>query len=144
MELLLFVLFSIAALIAIEYRQRNYRPEGINGELHYLEYIEGLLSSKRKIMGSVLMAYTGYSILGYYQDYKVEFRLFSSCAQFKVYSEQSNGTKVDIDNFSYTKGCYILELSISELNGGKVSNGQLKQLLDLAINHISNNKQALI
>ena len=95
-------------------------------------------------MGSVLVAYTGYSILGYYQDYKVEFRLFTSCAQLKVYSGQSSVTKADIDNYTYTKGCYIRELSISELNSGKVSNDQLKQFLDLAINQISNNKQALI
>ena len=119
-------------LVTIEYRQRTYRAKAPSNEQHYLEYMEDLLSSKRKIIHSFIMTYAGLSILGNYRGYKVEFRQLTSYVQLKIYSENSKS----IDNFAYSNKFYVREFSISVLTSGNLSSVQLKAIVDSALDQL--------
>lgn len=138
MEILLIIIFGFVFIGLVEYRLKAYRPKGIHGDINYLEYVEKLFGQKREVIRSFIgLTYSGLSILGKYRDYKVEFRQLTTVIQLKIYIEQNDSDEKTIDGFTYSKGCYVRDLKISALMSGKLSNLDLKAILDNALDDLS-------
>lgn len=133
MEILLIPAF-IFLWIFVEYRHRAFKPEGRNGELHFLEFMESLLGAKREVINSLITgSCSGYSISGTYRKHKVQVRQVATFIQIKIISQDLGVKSLGNDMFRYKSGSYICEIRLVDILSGKVTNDTLKKMVDVVI-----------